>query len=108
MASNDSLSHHFRQVGLRQLNKEAARLTKDEIHSIFLKLADTLTAKQRVIFILREVEGRSSGEVAQILGCRESTIRNHLFNARKVLRGELMRLHPEYVPEHLRDAEVKS
>ena len=49
MASNDSLSHHFRQVGLRQLNKEATRLTKDEIHSIFLKLADTLTAKQRVI-----------------------------------------------------------
>lgn len=107
-ASSDSLTHHFRQVGLRQFNKDISRLTKDEVHAIFLQLAEYLTAKQRVIFILREVEGRSSGEVAQILGCRESTVRNHLFNARKVLRGELMRLYPEYVPEHLRGAEVRS
>ena len=43
-----------------------------------------------MVFLLREVEGLSSQEVAEIVGCRESTVRNHLFNARKVLRRELL------------------
>jgi DNA-directed RNA polymerase specialized sigma24 family protein len=55
-----------------------------------------------VVFVLREIEGRPSQEVARILGCRESTVRNHLFNARKVLRDRLLEQYPEYVPEHLR------
>jgi DNA-directed RNA polymerase specialized sigma24 family protein len=42
------------------------------------------------------MEGLSSPEVAGILGCRESTVRNHLFNARKYLRRELVRRYPEY------------
>jgi DNA-directed RNA polymerase specialized sigma24 family protein len=33
------------------------------------------------------MEGLSSKEVADIVGCRESTVRNHLFNARRVLRA---------------------
>ena len=49
-----------------------------------------------VVFLLREMEGLSSPEVAEILGCRESTVRNHLFNARKYLRRELGRRYPEY------------
>ena len=39
----------------------------------------------------------ASKEVAQIVGCRESTVRNHLFNARKTLRRELLERYPEYV-----------
>jgi DNA-directed RNA polymerase specialized sigma24 family protein len=34
--------------------------------------------------------------VAEILDCRESTVRNHLFNARKYLRKELLQRYPEY------------
>ena len=40
----------------------------------------------------------TSREVAKIVGCRESTVRNHLFNARKVLRRELLEHDPEYAP----------
>ena len=49
-----------------------------------------------MVFLLREVEGLAAAEVAEILDCRESTVRNHLFNARKVLRRELLRRYPEY------------
>ena len=31
-----------------------------------------------------------------IAGCRESTVRNHLFNARRLLRRELVERYPEY------------
>ena len=31
-----------------------------------------------------------------MVGSRESTVRNHLFNARKTLRKELLERYPEY------------
>jgi DNA-directed RNA polymerase specialized sigma24 family protein len=57
-----------------------------------------------MVFLLREMEGLSSPEVAEILGCRESTVRNHLFNARKILRRELLRRYPEYAAGFATDA----
>jgi RNA polymerase sigma-70 factor (ECF subfamily) len=100
--SASGVLHHLRQAGTRQELRDQSRLAGEEVHQIFLELAGCLTEKQRVVFVLREVEGRPSHEVARILGCRESTVRNHLFNARKVLRERLLELYPEYVPEHLR------
>jgi RNA polymerase sigma-70 factor (ECF subfamily) len=94
--------HHLRQAGVRQERRDQSRLAGEEVQQIFLRLAECLTEKQRVVFVLREIEGRPSHEVASILGCRESTVRNHLFNARKLLRDRLLEQYPEYVPDHLR------
>lgn len=73
-----------------------AELQQREVDAIFSELAGELTEKQRLAFLLREVEGLSSPEVAAVLDCRESTVRNHLFNARKVLQREIRRRYPEY------------
>jgi len=94
--------HHLRQAGERQERRDQSHLSSEEVDQIFHQLAQSLTEKQRVVFVLREVEGRPSHEVAKILGCRESTVRNHLFNARKILRDKLLEQYPEYVPDHLR------
>jgi len=75
-----------------------AELKGTEVERIFAELAVELTEKQRLIFVLREVEGLSSAEVAEIAGCEESTVRNHLFNARKILREQLIARYPEYAP----------
>ena len=45
----------------------------------------------------KEMEELETSEIADILGCGESTVRNHLFNARKILRREIGRLYPEFV-----------
>ena len=76
--------------------RDRARLHEGEIMSIFHELATDLTEKQRTVFLLREVEGLPSKEVSEIVGCRESTVRNHLFNARKLLRKRLLEKYPEY------------
>ena len=68
------------------------------------ELAGDLTEKQRTIFLLREVEGLPSKEVAEITGCRESTVRNHLFNARRVLRQAVLERYPEYARAYEGDA----
>jgi RNA polymerase sigma-70 factor (ECF subfamily) len=71
-------------------------LEEREVTAILHELADELSERQRAVFVLREVEGLASAEVAEILGCKASTVRNHLFAARKTLRRELALRYPEY------------
>jgi RNA polymerase sigma-70 factor, ECF subfamily len=104
---SEPVRQHLRQVADGRSQRDLSRLEQGEVAGIFRELATGLSEKQRLVFLLREVEGLSSQEVAEIAGCRESTVRNHLFNARKQLRRELVRRYPEYAarfagsnPEH--------
>jgi RNA polymerase sigma-70 factor (ECF subfamily) len=94
--SNEPVRQHLRRVADLSAGHDLDRLQHGEVSAIFRELATGLSEKQRMVFFLREMEGMSSPEVAQIVGCRESTIRNHLFNARKYLRKELLKRYPEY------------
>ncbi len=87
---------HQQDVFAARARRDRAGLHESEVMGIFHELAADLTEKQRTVFLLREVQGLASKEVAQIVGCRESTVRNHLFNARKTLRRELLERYPEY------------
>lgn len=84
--------HQAGEVSDRQLEV----LSEREIHGVFQELASVLSDKQRAVFVLREMEGLSNKEIALTLDIRPSTVRNHLFNSRKLLRGELLRRYPEY------------
>jgi len=44
------------------------------------------------------MEGLETAEVAEVLGCSATTVRNHIFQARKALRRELRVRFPEYLP----------
>lgn len=69
-----------------------------ELQRVFLRLAAGLPPKQRAAFILKEIEGLDTAEVAEILGVRQSTVRNHLLQARRVLRAGIERDYPDLVP----------
>ncbi len=98
--SHEPVRQHLRQVADGRAHRDLSRVQQTEVAAIFRELAAALSEKQRMVFLLREVEGLSSPEVAQIVGCRESTVRNHLFNARRYLRAELVRRYPEYASSH--------
>jgi len=87
---------HLLQAADSRAHGDLSRMQQGEVATIFRELSAGLSEKQRMAFLLREVEGLSAQEVADILACRESTVRNHLHNARKYLRKELMRRYPEY------------
>src|SRR5262249_5612513 len=74
-----------------------ARLEPGELQKIFEVLSRRLTEKQRAAFVLREIEGLPTEEVAEILGMRQSTVRTHVLEARKTLQESLQRLYPEYM-----------
>ncbi len=48
-----------------------------------------LPERQRLVFMLSQIEGRSSREVSGLTGLNESTVRVHLFRAMRRLRGLL-------------------
>ena len=91
------LATHLRSVKGRG-TRTMADLEDREVADILEHLAKSLTEKQRLVFLLAGVDGMGSEEVGEILGCKASTVRNHLFAARKHLRQELARQYPEYAP----------
>lgn len=94
--SAEPARRHFQLMADNSAGSSGPRLGEREVARIFGELADELTEKQRAVFVLREVEGKTSEEVAELVGVRESTVRNHLFHARKVLRSLLRLRYPEY------------
>ncbi|MBC8647830.1 MAG: RNA polymerase sigma factor [Thermoanaerobaculia bacterium] len=74
---------------------DASRAAEDgEIGKLFQRVSGAMTGKQKAAFVLREMQDCDTREIAEILGCGESTVRNHLFNARKVMRRELAKIYP--------------
>jgi len=71
-------------------------LQRKEIENVFAEVSSVLSPKQKTIFVMREMEDMQSSEIAKVLGCRESTVRNHLFNARKLMQEQLRIRFPEY------------
>lgn len=110
LASNAAIDHHRRRAArpvstgfdeafesLPSDSEPTERgLETREVARILHELTDLLTEKQRQAFLLREVEGLPTAEVAAVLRSTESTVRNHVFQARRILREELLRRYPEY------------
>jgi RNA polymerase sigma-70 factor (ECF subfamily) len=79
--------------------EQAVRLDRGRLQQAFLHLAASLPPRQRAAFVLREIEGLPTAEVAEALDVTESTVRNHLLQARRALREGLRRNYPGLVPE---------
>jgi len=69
---------------------------RKEVENVFNDISAVLSPKQKTVFIMNQMEDLPSAEIAKILGCRESTVRNHLFNARKLMQQQLQKRYPEY------------
>jgi len=69
---------------------------RKEVESVFNTVAQVLSPKQKTVFVMNQMDDLSSSEIAKVLGCRESTVRNHLFNARKLMQQQLRKRFPEY------------
>ena len=69
---------------------------RKEVENVFNEVSSCLSPKQKTIFVMNQMEDLPSAEIAKVLGCRESTVRNHLFNARKLMQAQLQRRFPEY------------
>lgn len=64
-------------------------LRRKEIGGVIQKALDTLPASQKVVVVLRDIEGRSYGEIVRVTGLNEGTVKSKLSRARLKLREAL-------------------
>jgi len=71
-----------------------------ELGEAIERAVDGLSAKHRMAFVLREYEGLSYEEMAQVMGCSLGTVMSRLHHARKNLQHALVRMGVVEVPGH--------
>jgi RNA polymerase sigma-70 factor (ECF subfamily) len=70
------------------LSPEAMAM-RGELTGLLEELIDALPTPFRLAFVLREVEGLSTEEVAEQLGIKPATVKTRLFRAKRLLRAAI-------------------
>ncbi len=71
--------------------KPSALVERSELRRILDEAVDSLPEKYRLVFTLRDVEGMSVRDTAEMLGITEANVRVRLLRARLALREKLTR-----------------
>jgi RNA polymerase sigma-70 factor, ECF subfamily len=93
---DNAVNSNLRLVKTSFEAEQVVVVQRKEIENVFAEVSSGLSPKQKTIFVMNQMEDLPSAEIAKILGCRESTVRNHLFNARKLMQQQLQKRYPEY------------
>jgi len=68
-------------------------MTNLDLGDIIRSAVDSLSSKQRMTFILKHYEGYKIREIADMLNCKEGTVKKYLFDAIRNLRKKLKPIH---------------
>jgi RNA polymerase sigma-70 factor (ECF subfamily) len=93
---DNAVNSNLRLVKTSTDPEQGVIVQRKEIEAVFQDVSTVLSPKQKTIFVMNQMDDMSSAEIARVLGCRESTVRNHLFNARKAMQQQLEKRFPEY------------
>lgn len=65
------------------------------LSDVITGLLDSLSPRLREVFVLRDLQGMETSEIARILSCTETTVRRHSSEGRIRIRQLLEQRHPE-------------
>jgi len=96
---DDTLSHGATQaeedvyplVSSASRDTPTGRLLREELGQKIREAMDKLPPKHRLVFVLREEEGLSYEEIADVVGVPVGTVMSRLFHARRKLQERLAR-----------------
>jgi len=72
------------------------RVDRQRAFDLIRTIAATLPVRQREVFILCDLEGRTPMDAAGILGLKDVSVRASLFKARATIRRRILATHPSY------------
>jgi RNA polymerase sigma-70 factor (ECF subfamily) len=93
---DNAVNSNLRLVKTSTEPEQGVLVQRKEVEAVFNDVSSVLSPKQKTIFVMNQMDDLPSAEIAKILGCQESTVRNHLFNARKLMQQQLQKRYPEY------------
>ena len=67
-------------------------LNNKETGQLINSFAEILSEKQKLVFVLRDLQGLSSPEVEHILELPETSVKSHLYHARKTIGKKLHKI----------------
>lgn len=73
-------------------NSTQKKMDNQELAALISNLSEGLPEKQRMVFILRDIQGFKSTEVQEILEMPEDAVKSNLYYARKSVKEKLTRL----------------
>ncbi|MFQ5822683.1 MAG: RNA polymerase sigma factor [bacterium] len=88
-SSKDVLSKTVLEQRSNALNQQ---ILQEELQHLLQLALNQIKPKLRTVIVLRDIEGLSYGEVAQIVGCSEGTISSRLNRGRKKLKHILSQM----------------
>lgn len=65
------------------------QLENKELGQLIASISEGLPTKQRLVFVLREIEGLTSSEAGKALDMTETSVKSNLYNARQFVRKKL-------------------
>jgi len=65
------------------------KIDNEEIGMIIKLMAEDLPEKQRLIFVLRDIQGLESDEVEKIMKSSKTSVKTNLYHARRAIREKL-------------------
>ena len=78
------------------LTDPGERVDRQRAIELIQTIARTLPMRQREVFILCDIEGRTPTEVAALLDMKDVSVRASLFKARSAIRRSILATHPAY------------
>ena len=69
---------------------------RKEVLENILRFLKSLARNEKTVFVLRDIEGREVKKIAKIMNISRITVRRHLSNARRKMRGKLSAVYPEF------------
>jgi len=73
-----------------------ARVDRQRAVTLIRTIAETLPMRQREVFMLCDLEGRTPAEAAAMLKMKDVSVRASLFKARASIRRQILATHPSY------------
>ncbi|MFT5504061.1 MAG: RNA polymerase sigma-70 factor (ECF subfamily) [Gammaproteobacteria bacterium] len=85
----DDAEHFEGESGLKEFDTPENLLLTDEIRKTVFDTIDCLPDDLKSAITLREIEGLSYEEIAEVMDCPIGTVRSRIFRAREVIDKEL-------------------
>ena len=89
MVSLDAISN---TLGSIERDGPDTRLNNEQLGNVIEEFSAELPEKQRLVFILRDIQGLESNEVETILDMNESSVKSNLYHARQIVRRKLEKI----------------
>lgn len=77
------------QIFLKELAHPESELLSEELQEAIFKVLNEMQSELKISLMLREVEGLSYDDIADVMDCPIGTVRSRIFRAREILRNKL-------------------